>query len=236
MTTRRGLLFAFEGIDGAGKTTQALALRELLSQVGVDAIYSKEPTHGKWGEKIRASFHAGRLPPAEELACFIEDRKEHVRDVVEPALAAGKVVILDRYYVSSAAYQGARGLDADEILCVNESFAPRPNRVFVLRISPETALRRIGARAQGTNVFEREESLRATSSVFDALHRDYFDEIDGELSRDDVLTVVWRAVEAAVSIWRRGASNVAAAIAAIAHDAKLSDAEKVRRAEELLRG
>lgn len=234
MTTRPGLLFAFEGIDGAGKTTQAQTLGALLRQLGHEFIIAKEPTHGPWGERIRASFQTGRLPPADELKCFVEDRREHVRDVIAPMLAKGVHVILDRYFVSSAAYQGARGLIAEEILRHNEEFAPIPARVFILRVSPKTALARIAARGQGSNLFEREESLVATAKEFDGLRRDYFDVIDGERPAQDVAADVWRAVEAALFIRQGGAAAIKDAAAKIAHDPRLSTYEKVERVRKLL--
>src|SRR5262245_31030289 len=128
----RGLLIAFEGIDGAGKTTQARRLVSDLTERGVPAIYTKEPTDGPHGRAIRATATTGRLPPAEELALFVADRREHVAGELEPALTAGTCVVIDRYYLSTAAYQGARGLDPARILTDNEAFAPAPDVCFLL--------------------------------------------------------------------------------------------------------
>jgi dTMP kinase len=79
------------------------------------------------------------LPPAKELALFLADRREHVAQVIEPALAAGAVVISDRYYFSSVAYQGALDLDPARILAENEAFAPRPDLVFLLTLPLDLA-------------------------------------------------------------------------------------------------
>src|SRR3954465_15806456 len=89
----RGLLVAFEGIDGAGKTTQARRLRALLDQQGLAVLSTKEPTGGPWGVKIRGSAREGRLSAAAELEAFLEDRREHVAKELAPALSAGTVVI-----------------------------------------------------------------------------------------------------------------------------------------------
>lgn len=154
----RGILVAVEGIDGAGKTTQAAAIVEQLRGVGLDVVTSKEPTSGVWGQRLRESAATGRMAPSEELAAFIEDRKEHVRELIRPALDAGKVVVLDRYYFSTAAYQGARGMDWRSILEQNEAFAPQPDLLVVLRVDPKVGLTRVASRGDEANLFEREES------------------------------------------------------------------------------
>jgi dTMP kinase len=161
----RGLLIAFEGIDGAGKTTQAQALYALLGQRGIAALSTKEPTNGEWGQKIRRSAITGRLPIDEELHAFLEDRKEHVRDELMPALAAGKVVIVDRYYLSTVAYQGARGMDREELLRSN-AFAPVPDLLFVLDVEPRLGLGRVAQRGDVADLFEKEEELAKAREIF----------------------------------------------------------------------
>ena len=93
-----GILIAFEGIDGAGKTTQVDLVASFFERAGEAFVRSREPTDGPWGRKIKESAVNGRLSPAEELEAFTEDRKEHVRQLIAPALAAGKVILLDRYF------------------------------------------------------------------------------------------------------------------------------------------
>jgi dTMP kinase len=161
----RGVLVAIEGIDGAGKTTQARALHASLSAAGVASISTKEPTNGEWGTKIRRSATIGRLPVGEELHAFLEDRKEHVRDELEPALGAGKVVIVDRYYLSTVAYQGARGLDPAELLRLN-AFAPPPDLLFILDIDPKLGLERVGKRGDVADLFEKEDELAKAREIF----------------------------------------------------------------------
>jgi len=93
---RKGILLAFEGVDGAGKTTQVKLLEEALKNAGENVVVSKEPTEGVWGQKIRKSASTGRLPLDEELEAFIEDRKEHIKKLIAPSIEQGKIVILDR--------------------------------------------------------------------------------------------------------------------------------------------
>lgn len=156
------MLIAFEGIDGSGKSTQAAMLGQWLRRRGREVVMSKEPTTGPWGTKIRQSFFTQRLSPDEELECFVNDRKEHVEALIKPALARGADVIVDRYYYSTVAYQGARGLDAAKVLEMNRAFAPKPDVVFVVDLDPKVALERISAsRAGGRDLFENlEEQLR----------------------------------------------------------------------------
>ncbi len=175
---RKGILIAFEGIDGAGKTTQARALVSTLEAEGHRAVYTKEPTHGVWGEAIRRSSVAGRMPVEQELHAFMEDRKEHVRDVIKPALERGDAVVVDRYFVSSAAYQGARGIDPEKILRENEGFAPIPDVVFLLVVPAETGMERVQRRGVA-NLFERKEYLDAVAAVFAGIDRPYVRRIDG---------------------------------------------------------
>jgi dTMP kinase len=160
-----GVLIAFEGIDGAGKTTQAAALYAALEAAGIPAISTKEPTNGKWGTAIRRSAIVGRMPAHQELHAFIEDRKEHVQLELAPALAAGKVVIVDRYYPSNVAYQGARGMDAAELLQAN-AFAPVPDLLFVLDIDPRAGLERVAARGDTADLFEKEDELVRARQIF----------------------------------------------------------------------
>ena len=166
MTPPNGLFIVLEGIDGTGKSTQSRQLAEWFREQGREVIASREPTDGPWGAKIRATAATGRLSPEEELDYFLKDRREHVEQLIAPALAAGKVVILDRYYFSTMAYQGSRGVDPVEIRRQNEAFAPVPDLLFILDLDVETALTRIGGRGDTANEFEKAESLAKCREIF----------------------------------------------------------------------
>jgi dTMP kinase len=114
----------------------------------------KEPTTGKWGQVLRDSALTGRLSLEDEVETFIKDRKEHVSTVIEPALREGKTVIVDRYYFSNMAYQGARGFDPMELMRQNEAFAPEPDLLVLMDLSPEAGLQRIRTRGDRANLFE----------------------------------------------------------------------------------
>lgn len=154
-----------EGIDGAGKTTQVQRLYSSLVAQGLEALATKEPTTGEWGAKIRRSASTGRLPLEEELHAFIEDRKEHVRDELLPALQRGAVVIIDRYYLSNVAYQGARGKAPEEIFRQN-AFAPVPDVLIILDIAPDVGLARVAQRGDVADLFEKEDELARARSIF----------------------------------------------------------------------
>src|SRR5262249_15628614 len=156
-----GLLIAVEGIDGAGKTTQVEFLTEFFTSAGVSVVRSKEPTDGVWGQKIRQSAANGRMALEEELQAFVEDRKEHVREKIGPALSRGATVILDRYFYSTIAYQGSRGGDIDAITDRVLKSAPEPDIVLLLDVPPEVGLSRIAqGRGDTPNAFETVNNLK----------------------------------------------------------------------------
>uniref|UniRef100_A0A7C2S5X0 Probable thymidylate kinase n=1 Tax=Archaeoglobus fulgidus TaxID=2234 RepID=A0A7C2S5X0_ARCFL len=140
----KGFLIVFEGIDGAGKSTAVKMAARILSKRGIPCIVLKEPTDGPYGRELRNS--KGRLPPQKEFELFTEDRKIDVKNRILPALLDGKTVIMDRYYLSSVAYQGARGLNPEEIIRINESFAPKPDLVILMDLNPRIAIMRIRKR------------------------------------------------------------------------------------------
>ena len=162
-----GIFIAVEGIDGAGKTTQVDLLSAFLESAGEPVIRSKEPTDGQWGRKIRASAANGRMPLSDELTAFIEDRKEHLRDTILPALAAGKTVVLDRYFYSTIAYQGSRGCAIKEIESMMLESAPEPDAVLLLDVPPEIGVLRIAqGRGEVPNAFEGRGNLQGVRAVF----------------------------------------------------------------------
>ena len=170
----KGLFIVIEGIDGTGKSTQAKRLGEWFSSQGCEVVLSREPTAGPWGTKVRESAATGRLSPEDELMYFLNDRRQHVEELIAPSLAAGKVVILDRYYFSTMAYQGSRGFDPAEIRRQNETFAPRPDLLFILDLDVDSALARIGGRGDTANEFEKRDSLAKCREIFMALKEEPF--------------------------------------------------------------
>ena len=167
-------LIAIEGIDGAGKTTLVNMLKAYFESLGREVVSRPEPTNGKWGIKLRESAKSGRLSPEEELEYFLKDRQEHVETVIAPALRASNIVILDRYYFSTMAYQGARGFDPDDIRAKNEAFAPVPDFLFILDLDVEKALGRISSRGDKANHFEKSDALQKSREIFLSLASEPF--------------------------------------------------------------
>jgi dTMP kinase len=192
-----GALIVLEGLDGSGKTTQRARLAARLRARGHSVLETAEPYDaGVFGPKIRAMARSGEaLPPEEELRWFVEQRREHVRERIAPALAAGRVVLCDRYFLSTAAYQGARGLDAEAILAAGEHEFPVPDLVLLLEMPPEDGLDRVAGRgAPREPVFERRDFLERVAAGFRRLERPYIVRIDAARAPDAVEADVARAV------------------------------------------
>lgn len=196
MPTKRGRLIVLEGIDGSGKTTQARALLRRLRRRGHKAVFFREPTRGRWGREIkRHARRAGSLTPEEELLLFVKDRRENVTRNLKPALAAGKVVVLDRYYFSTIAYQGAKGLDTGRIRRLNEAFAVRPDLVVFLDIDAPAGLGRIAGRKTRDELFEREDYLVRVARIFAGFRGPRFVHLDGRGDKRAVGRAIWQHVE-----------------------------------------
>jgi dTMP kinase len=187
MDLSRSLFLVVEGIDGAGKTTQVQLLKQALERDGESPVVSKEPTNGAWGKLIKESAASGRLSLEEELNAFIEDRKEHVATLIRPSLEAGKIVILDRYFYSTIAYQGARGVNVGEIRALMESQFPIPDAVFILDVDPAVGVHRIAhLRGEQPNLFENRDDLARARAIFNSVHGPTVHHVDGGMAIEAV--------------------------------------------------
>jgi dTMP kinase len=184
---RRSILVAVEGIDGAGKTTQVELLREALTSAGEPPVVSKEPTNGRWGKLIKESARTGRMALQEELEAFINDRTEHVNSVVLPSLNAGRIVVLDRYFYSTVAYQGSRGANVAEVKALMEARFPIPDAVFILDIDPSLSVHRIAhSRGETPNHFEERGDLAKAREIFQGILGPAIHHVDGSMSHQAV--------------------------------------------------
>ncbi|NTV60913.1 MAG: dTMP kinase [Chlorobiaceae bacterium] len=141
------MLITFEGIDGAGKSTQIKKLTGYLSGRGIESLSLREPGGTETAEKIRRLLldSSDEITPLGELLLFSASRAELVQRIIIPALAEGKTVILDRFFDSTTAYQGyGRGLDLEMLRSVIaiSTCGLQPDITFFLDLDPETALKR----------------------------------------------------------------------------------------------
>lgn len=193
---RPGRLIVLEGIDGSGKTTQARRLLARLRRRGIPAALFREPSRGPWGREIkRRARRANSLTPEEELDLFVRDRRDNVSRNLRPALRRGLVVVLDRYYFSTMAYQGAKGIDVERIRRVNESFAPRPDLVLILDVDARAGLARIGGRKRRDELFERAGYLARVARIFRRFQGPPFVHVDGRGDPRSISRTVWELVE-----------------------------------------
>jgi dTMP kinase len=204
LAVNRGLLIALEGLDGCGKTTQAARIAEALRARGRDVELTREPTDGPFGRRIRAIAKSGDpLSAVQERQLFTDDRREHVARVIEPALAAGRWVLTDRYFLSTVAYQGARGLDWREILASSEAEFPVPDAVLLFELSPEAGLVRARARGSAPDPrFERVDYLTEVAAIFAAIERPYLARVDASGSVEDVTACALAALRARIEVFR----------------------------------
>ncbi|MCX6644179.1 MAG: dTMP kinase [Candidatus Bathyarchaeota archaeon] len=190
--SKKGVFICIEGLDGSGKTTQAVLLTERLHK-SHNAIYTAEPSHGKTGTFIRECclYEEKRLPTAAEALLFAADRIEHVENEIKPALAEGKLVICDRYIYSSLAYQGSAGLSLDWIKTIN-SHALQPDFGIFIDVSPERVLERLQRKKSVMETLETQQKVREIYLKF--VEKGELIKIDGGKPKDVVADALYSKV------------------------------------------
>ncbi|MGD8867320.1 MAG: dTMP kinase [Gemmatimonadales bacterium] len=203
MEHRRPLFIAFEGVEGCGKSTQIQLVAAALREIRGDPVVTREPGGTAAGEAIRAIVLARefQLDSVAELMLMLAARSVFVREVVRPALEAGRIVLADRYELSTFAYQGGgRGLPMSTVRQINDlaTGGLRPDLSVILDVDVEEGRRR-GARG-GRDRIEREEIEfhRRVALAYRQLAGSEPDValVDGQGEIEDVYTVVWDALSA----------------------------------------
>ncbi len=163
--SKKGILIAIEGIDGSGKTTQSKLLFKALKERGYNVVLSHEPTEGRFGREIREKLRRNHIAPEKAYELFVMDRKEHIENKIKPALDNGAIVIIDRYFISTIAYQGAAGVSISKILEDHKQFAPIPDLVIILDIPVEEADKRLSNKSK--DLFENNMNyLRKVREIY----------------------------------------------------------------------
>ena len=145
-----GFLIVFEGIDGSGKTTQIGSIAtSLRNHHGYTVTVTHEPNHDSpyhhlIKEKVRK--HRNKTPPEEELQLYLKDRRWDLEHNILPALKRGEIVLVDRYYLSNAAYQGALSAFTPTDVLARNKFARKPDLWIILDVSVELGQSRIATR------------------------------------------------------------------------------------------
>ena len=207
----KGLFITFEGTEGAGKSTQVAALVNRLTALGHRVRQLREPGGTPIGEEIRHTLKhspANTAMTAEaELLLMNASRAQLVREVIRPALAAGEIIVCDRFYDSTTAYQGyGRQLDLHHVKTVID-FAvgeTRPNLTLYLHVPPEVSAERLRSR-QGTLPFVRDRIEEADQKFFDRVAHGFefiaasdpqrVSKMDGTLPPEIVCAKIWDLVE-----------------------------------------
>jgi dTMP kinase len=198
--TTSGRLIVIEGLDGAGTTTQVRCVVEHLNALGVRAYGTREPSDGPVGRLIREMLTGGHAIAGQTISqgtfglLFAADRLDHLQREVEPQLAAGTIVISDRWYHSSLAYQGT-GADRDWIATLNAR-ARRPDLTIFLQVRPEVAAQRRAAARRQEELFEHIQMQQEVDAGYQATiaellaQGERIETINGEQTADQVFEAI----------------------------------------------
>ncbi len=188
-----GKFIVFEGLDGSGQSTQARLLTDFFIKNGKDAVLTKEPTQdSEAGKKIKEILENKiETDPLEFQKLYAQDRREHLKNVIIPALKKGKIVISDRYFFSTFAYGVAHGADLEELIKMNDNFL-YPDITFLLKVDPKVCIERIEKRADPRTLFEKEERLEKVWQIYETFPSRFenIKVIDGEQAIEDVFEKV----------------------------------------------
>ncbi|MDQ8194979.1 dTMP kinase [Coraliomargarita sp. SDUM461004] len=202
-----GLFITFEGGEGSGKSTQIAALKARLQAAKRSVTQTREPGGTALGEAIRELLQhddAGQGMSAEaELLLFAASRAQHVRELIEPALATDQIVICDRFLDSTTVYQGvARAIDPHSVATINEfAVGPMlPNLTLLIDLPPEIGLARAHKRSGGQLDRMEQESIKFFHAVrqgylsLAAAHPERFHVLDGNQSIQSLEEQIWAIV------------------------------------------
>lgn len=198
------MLIVLEGIDGAGKTTQARMLADYLRRRGVKCMLTKEPTHGVVGSLIHKALYKLRNPLVNNKAAnlralqllFVADRASHLYNKIIPKEKAGYVVVSDRYLLSTIAYGIASGVNKRWLIDLNKYF-PAPDITLLLDVEPVHAIERLNKRDVTTEYFENLGFLKKSRRAYmqmTGFHKNCF-VVDGNSTKAEVTAKIRAIVD-----------------------------------------
>lgn len=202
---KKSLFIVVDGIDGSGKSEIVKMLHNYLfsKHKKYRILTTREPTHGKYGNKIRQMLRKEKNPKSGSkklLELFVKDRQEHLKHTIKPFLNSSNknelnIVVCDRYYYSTIAFQSAQGLNVKELVAKNKAFR-KPDIAFILDVKPHIALERIQHRQK--EKFEQlgfMEKIRVNFLKLPKLLKDNIKIIDSTGSLNDVFKNIRREVD-----------------------------------------
>ncbi len=202
---KKGLFISFEGNDGSGKTTVCENIKKKLEEKGKSVVLTREPGGSVIAEKIRDILldkENSDMDPGTEALLYAASRRQHLVQIIKPALAEGKIVLCDRFVDSSLAYQGhARGLGLASVWDINQFAIDglMPDKTIFLSVSVETGKKRMNIRGE-------KDRMDSESDLFHQRVREGYDivnsmfphrivVISAEEDIDTVTEAVWKEIE-----------------------------------------
>lgn len=197
----KNLFIVFDGLDGSGKGEMIKRLKAYLDEKKeLKILVTREPTDGSYGKDIKKLLREEKDPKngAEEcLVWFVEDRREHLTNEIEPFLEKGGIVICDRYYYSTIAFQHTQGIEMEKVISENMNFRT-PDITFILDLPAEIALERVDKRGEAKEKFEQLEFMEELRKNFLKLN-DVLDDnikvIDASKSKEEVFEQIKEEID-----------------------------------------
>ena len=205
--SQKSIFIVLDGVDGSGKGEMLLRLHKWL--FSLDKKYriltTREPTYGTYGKLVREILKNDKDPIKNKERCldlFIKDRKQHIENTISPFLAAAdgdsvNIVICDRYYYSTIAFQHTQGIDLQKVIDLNKDLL-KPDIAFILDVPVETALERMGIRGKDREKFEDKkfmEKLRENYLELKDKLKDNITIIDANKTKDQVFEAIKKEVK-----------------------------------------
>ena len=162
-----GKFIVIEGLDGSGKSSQVDLAVDLIKGSGKEVVVTKEPTiESEFGRIIKQALRKEIVvEPLELQKLYVQDRREHLKNKVIPALEEGKFVVSSRYAFSTFAYGYSDGLDVDLLVKLNEEFL-LPDLTIIIDVNPESCVERIENRGEPKELFEKLEKLTKVNEIY----------------------------------------------------------------------